>query len=186
MIIYGFVTSDNPSAESILDKQFEIKFDIYVRGKNSETESWTTHTPRAEVTLKAVCNKDDHLCTYFPAGFIPFIKYEMYDVAIVVHPTETLDSLAATSIDFHIAYFNEEFTQEQLIMRTVFSTLSALFLVVFAGKTLCRIKNEDQGRLPFETMSALTLLFLLFVFNDPFYPVHLYDPNFITFAVSEF
>ena len=59
LIIYGFVTTDNPNAESILDKQFEIKFDIYVRGKNKFTEEWTSHTPRSEVTLKAVCKKDD-------------------------------------------------------------------------------------------------------------------------------
>ena len=107
LIIYGFVTTDNPNAESILDKEIEIKFDIHVRGKNKGVEEWTSHTPRHEVSLKAVCSKDDHLCTYFPAGFVPFIQYTMYDVAIVIHPTETLDSLAATSLDFHIAYFNE-------------------------------------------------------------------------------
>ena len=32
----------------------------------------------------------------------------------------------------------------------------------------------------------MTLLFLLFLFNDPFYAVHVYDPKFITFAISEF
>ena len=127
------MTTDNPNAEGILDQEIEIKFDIHVRGKNKGTEEWTSHTPRHEVSLKAVCNKDDHLCTYFPAGFVPFIQYTMYDVAIVIHPTETLDSLAATSLDFHIAYFNEQFTKEQLIMRTIFSSLSALVFVIFAA-----------------------------------------------------
>ena len=71
-------------------------------------------------------------------------------------------------------------------MRTIFSSLSALVFVIFSAQTLCRIKSEDQARLPFETMSALTLLFLLCIFNDPFYAIHLYDPSFITFAISEF
>lgn len=71
-------------------------------------------------------------------------------------------------------------------MRAAFTLTSAIALIWFATKTLCKIKPEDQGKLAFETMSSLTLLFLLFLFNDPFYPVHVYDPKFITFAISEF
>jgi len=110
----------------------------------------------------------------------------MYDVAIKIHPSEQLDKLEATSIDFHIAYFDEEFTMDQLRMRVILSTISAIALIWFTAKTLCKIKPEDQGKLSFETMSSLTMLFLLFIFNDPFYPVHVYDPKFITFAISEF
>ena len=71
-------------------------------------------------------------------------------------------------------------------MRASFTVASAFALVIFASKTLCRIKAEDQSKLAFETMSSVTLLFLLFLFNDPFYPVHIYDPRFLTFALSEF
>ena len=186
LYIYGFVSTSHPNAQTIVGKEFEIRYDLYVRGKNAEDEEWTFHTPKSEQTAMADCRAGHNLCTYFPVGYVPFIKFDMYDIAIIIQPSETLNTLEATSIDFHVAYFDIEFTHQQLRMRACFTAISAIAFVCFAAKTLCRIKPEDQGSLAFETMSSLTLLFLLFLFNDPFYPVHVYDPRFLTFALSEF
>ena len=71
-------------------------------------------------------------------------------------------------------------------MRACFAAISVAALIPFAAKALCLTAPEDQGKLPFETKSSLALLFLLLLFNDPFYPVHVYQPGFLTFAASEF
>ena len=180
------MSSNHQFGEALVGEKFELRYDLYVRGKNADDEEWTFHTPRSEQVVQADCRGGQDLCTYFPVGYVPFIKFDMYDVSVVIQPSDTLDSLQATSIDFHIAYLSEKFTGQQLRTRAIFAAISAIAFLAFATKTLCRIKPQDQGKLAFETMSSLTLLFLLFLFNDPFYPVHIYNPKFITFAISEF
>ena len=137
------MSTTHPHAKSVVGKTFEIKFDLYVRGKNADDETWTAHTTKAEHIVEATCMEGKHLCTYFPVGYVPFINFDMYDVAVKIHPSKNLDELEATSIDFHIAYLDEQFTMDQLRMRVIFSVISAIVLIMFASKTLCKIKPED-------------------------------------------
>lgn len=112
LFIYGFVTTSHPHAKSLHGKVFEIDYDLFIRGKNEEDQEWTLHTPKSTQSVKAECREGHHLCTYFPVGYVPFLKLDTYDVAILIKPTDTLNHLEATSIDFHIAYFNPEFTKQ--------------------------------------------------------------------------
>lgn len=43
-------------------------------------------------------------------GYVPTIEYDMYDVGIEMEPSFELDQLTDTHINFHIAYFNPQFT----------------------------------------------------------------------------
>ena len=64
------------------------------------------HMEVSENTVKSKCVEGHDLCTYFPVGFVPYIKFDMYDVMIEIKPSATLASLTTIDIDFHIAYFN--------------------------------------------------------------------------------
>lgn len=131
------------------------------------------------------CEGASELCTYFPVGVIPDINYEMYDVAVMVVPSAELNALTATSIDFHIAYMNPEFTEYQMVFRTIFTIISLVVMCMYISKICCRIPEPLQRKLTFEQRGAMALACLLFFFNDPMYPVHIYRPSFFTYAVTE-
>ena len=86
LYIYGFVSTSHPNAQTIVGKEFEIKYDLYVRGKNAEDEEWTFHTPKSEQTAMADCRAGHNLCTYFPVGYVSFIKFDMYNNAKISYP----------------------------------------------------------------------------------------------------
>ena len=112
LYIYGFVSTTHPNAATLHGREFELRYDLYVRGKNTDDEEWTFHTPPSEQAVMADCSAGHNLCTYFPVGYVPFIKFDMYDIAVVIRPSETLAALEATSIDFHVAYFDPKFTHQ--------------------------------------------------------------------------
>ena len=116
-------------------------------------ENWTYLQDEENIKkhhIKFHCNGASELCKYFPAGFLPEVKYEMYDVAVVVTPSDALNELKSTSINFHIAYMNPEFTTYQLIYRIVFATISLLFLCYYCTKILCRVPKGLETQLSFE------------------------------------
>lgn len=89
------------------------------------------------------------------------------------------------SINFHIAYVNPQFTLYQLYCRTFFTCLSMLILCTYCTKLCCRIPTNLQRQLTYEQKGTLSLIALLFFFNDPWYPVHIYSPSFMSFAATE-
>ena len=122
---------------------------MHFRGKNSDQEQWTYITDEEEgVTVHEIefyCDGASELCKYFPAGFLPELTFEMYDVAIEVTPSDALSKLHNTSINFHIAYMNPEFTMYQLGFRVVFATISLLFLCYYCTKVLCRVPKGMEN-----------------------------------------
>ena len=109
----------------------------------------------------------------------------MYDVAIIIKPGSELSKVENTSINFHMAYINPEFTMYQLYFRIVFTAISLLFLCYYCTKVLCRVPKDLEPQLSFEQRGTLALTFLLFLFNDPLYMAHVYSPSFLTYALTE-
>ena len=143
IFVYGFVTS--PKNENYDGELVSLEFSMQMRGKNSDSEIWEYLNPEEPYQKhKFYCDGLDELCTYFPVGFIPEIEYEMYDVAVSVKPSEQLMSLQNTSINFHIAYVNPEYTNYQLAFRTVFTSVSLLIMCLYCTKILCRVPVDLQ------------------------------------------
>ena len=117
---------------------------------------------------------------------MPELHYEMYDVAIQVRPNDALAKLDKTSVNFHMAWVNPSYTSFQLAFRTFFTIVSLIFLCLYCTKILCRVPPQLQKYLTFEQRGTLSLIFFLFLFNDPLYSAHIYSPSFITFALTEF
>ena len=85
---------------------------MQMRGKNSDSEYWDYLNPDEPYQdHKFRCDGASELCTYFPVGFLPLIEYDMYDVAILVRPSEQLQRMERTSVNFHIAYVNPDYTR---------------------------------------------------------------------------
>ena len=78
-------------------------------------------------------------------GFLPLIEYDMYDVAILVRPSDQLQQMERTSVNFHIAYVNPAYTKYQMAFRTVFTIISLLVLCLYCTKILCRVPTTMQG-----------------------------------------
>ena len=188
ILIYGFVATDESNQSELLGQEFEFTYEIHVRGKASDEEEWY-YMNSSTNTVKTKCKEGHDLCTYFPVGFVPFIEYDMYDVMIVISPSEILESLTSIDIDFHIAYLHPKFTKQQLILRLTFTFLTAIIFFFFAFKVASILSfnhKEDVKKMPFETISTLALLFLLLQFDDPYYYAHVYKPSFFTYAITEF
>ena len=66
----------------------------------------------------------------------------MYDVAILMDPDETLANLEHTSVDFHIAWVNPQYTKFQLGFRTAFTVVSLILLRFYCTKILCRVPPQ--------------------------------------------
>ena len=133
-----------------------------------------------------MCEGADELCTYFPVGYVPELHYEMYDVAVQIKPSEQLAKLENTSVNFHIAWVNPEYTSFQLGFRIFFTIASLIIFCLYCSKILFRIPPQMQKQLTYEQRCALSLSFMLFLFNDPIYPIHILSPSFLTFAMTEF
>lgn len=158
-----------------------------MRAKNSADEEWNylnEDEPFQSFSFK--CDSlDSELCTYFPVGFVAQLDYEVYDVAVEVLPDEIFKAMDDISVNFHIAYVNPQFTLFQLYLRSIFTILSMLVLCFYSTKLCCRVPANLQRQMTFEQKGTLALIMLLFLFNDPFYPAHIYKPSFMTFASTE-
>lgn len=109
IFVYGFVTS--PTDEDFEGGELKLKYQMRMRGKNTDDEIWTDLNPDAEFhRVKFECDGANELCTYFPVGFLPEIEYDMYDVAVVVEKKKDLKTLENTYVNFHIAWVNPDFT----------------------------------------------------------------------------
>jgi len=185
LYVYGYVTSK--LTENYQGELLHMEFSMQMRAKNADDEIWNYLNPDEPFQdISFTCDGASELCTYFPVGYIPEINYEMYDVAVQVKPNDQLVGLEQTSVNFHIAWVSPEFTAYQLGFRTFFTIASLLILCFYCTKILCRVPVQLQRQLTFEQRGALSLAFLLFLFNDPLYPVHIYQPSFLTFALTEF
>ena len=97
IVVYGFITlDDDPNTteqwQDEIDKEFAVRYAMTVRGKDSDQFEWTYLEPATNV-VKTSCKANHDICTYFPVGFIPFIEYDMYDVAIEILPSDSLSEL---------------------------------------------------------------------------------------------
>lgn len=82
-----------------------------MRAKDTNMENWSylsEDEPFQEHTF--ACNGPEALCTYFPVGYVPELHYDMYDVAILVKPSDALAKMEHVSINFHMAWVNPEYT----------------------------------------------------------------------------
>ena len=62
-------------------KDFKIRYSLNVRAKDSDEEEWHYYQGSSNV-VETNCAEGHDLCAYFPVGFVPWLKYEMYDVMI--------------------------------------------------------------------------------------------------------
>ena len=61
-------------------------------------------------TVETKCVEGHDLCSYFPVAYVPYMQYEMYDVGIELVLDDEFAEASGVHIDFHIAYFNPEYT----------------------------------------------------------------------------
>lgn len=112
----------------------------------------------------------------------------MYDVGIELLPSESLSKEQQVHIDFHIAYFNPAYTEEQLFMKLIFGWWTFIVTLAYSAKMgyLLIIKGKHPDMFPFDCYATWGLLWLLLCFDDPSYKFHVEDPNFFTYFISEF
>ena len=72
-----------------------------------------------------------------------------------------------------MAYVNPTYTSYQLGFRVFFTCVSVIVLCFYCTKVLCRIDQDLIRQINFEQKGTLALIFTLFLFNDPFYVVHI-------------
>jgi len=138
IMIYGFMTLDTQTLDQLEQergKVFIIPYKMTVRAKNTDTFNWT-YFETSENTVGAKCDNNYDICTYFPVGFIPFIEYDMYDVAIEIKESDSLTKEHQVHLDFHMAYFNPDFTTEQLWMKLAFTWYTFLICFAFTARML--------------------------------------------------
>ena len=159
-----------------------------MRGKDHDSQIWD-NMQTASNSIQTKCVEGYDLCTYFPVAYIPYITYDMYDVMIEIHPSQTLLRMSSIDIDFHIAYFNPEHTNQQIALKITFTMVSILAFLIFMFKVASILeyeKLEDKKSVPFDTVSVAILLLHLVFFNDPWFYTHVYAPSFFTYVISEF
>ena len=69
--------------------------------------------------------------------------------------------------------------------RTFFTCASLVVLFFYFTQVLCRVPEDLKNQLTYEQQGVLWLILTLFCFNDPLYPVHIYSPSFMTYALTE-
>ena len=50
-----------------------------------------------------------------------------------------------TSVNFHIAYVNPDYTRYQMAFRTTFTIISLLVLCIYCTKVMCRLPTNLQN-----------------------------------------
>ena len=164
-----------------------MQYSMQMRAKNSDEEEWTylnKDEPFQSYSFK--CDQlETELCTYFPVGFEPQLDFEMYDVSVEVLPDENLKSTDDISINFHVAYVARKYTLFQMHLRSLSAIISMPIMCMYITKLCCRVPATLQSQMTFEQKGTLALVVLLFLFNDPLYPAHIYAPSFMTFVSTE-
>lgn len=89
-----------------------------------------------------------------------------------------------SEMHFQMTWITPEYTNMQLILRVVLSTISFIAMLLYMCK-LCKTTKRFKGGVTNEMFSILGLLFALFLFNDPTYIVHVNNPSFFTYTVAE-
>jgi hypothetical protein len=74
-------------------------------------------------------------------------------------------------VNFRIAWINEDFTENQFIVRAVFVLLTIIVFWVYAVRVLCRVHRAHKSQITLEQKSIIALTGLLFLFNNPWYLV---------------
>jgi len=163
-----------------------VNYSLQMRGKMSDDEEWNDLSPGGLINeVEVTCDPAYKLCSYFPVGYLTHLQYDMYDVAVTIENQEDLVFLEDTHINFHMAYFNPEYTFYQLKVRLFFVLTSVLVLLYYFTKLACRVPHKLQHMVTFDQRSVAPLLFLLFLFNDPWYAAHIYQPSVLTLTLSE-
>ena len=147
LFVYGFITSNEDTGRT------HFRYSMQVRGKNSDQEMWYYYNedePYRRHRFRCDKDKDDQPCSYWRVGTVPIIEYEMYDIAIIVEPSDEMAELDETSLNFHIAYVNPDFTAYQIFFRATFAMASLLILCLYSTKVLCRLSAKMQKQLTFE------------------------------------
>jgi len=65
-------------------------------------------------------------------------------------------------------------------MRLTFCIVSLIVFMQYATTLFCRVKSHHWKQHNFEQKSVLGLSFMLFLFNDPWYVVHIFNPTIVT------
>lgn len=60
----------------------------------------------------------------------------------MVEPSEEMAKLDNTSVNFHIAFVNPDFTAYQILFRAFFCIGSLLILCLYCTKVLCRLPTK--------------------------------------------
>ena len=104
--------------------------------------------------MTAECESKHDICTYFPVGFVPFIKFNMYDVAIEILPSDSLTAFKEARVDFHIAYFNPSYTFDQLMLKMLFSAITLMIIALYCARIiwLLLVQNANPWRFSGETV----------------------------------
>ena len=95
LLVYGFVTmpkdkfEDDPDAKDMLNKEFVIRYNLSIRGKDADKEEWN-YFENSDNTVRTKCSKVHDICAYFPVGFVPFLEFDMYDVMVEIQPSNGL------------------------------------------------------------------------------------------------
>lgn len=80
------------------------------------------------------------------AGYVDYLDYEMYDVAI--HIKNEVPQIE--TLDFSIVFVAKNFTVMQIIVRSVYTCFSALMFMAYTSKICCRVPSESKKYITLE------------------------------------
>lgn len=100
------------------------------------------------------------------------IKFSSYEIAVEMMPTSDLTTQELLKhINFRIAWINEDFTENQFIVRAVFVFFTIIVFWIYAVRVLCRVDRAHKHQVSLEQKYLVVLTGLLFFFNNPWYLV---------------
>jgi hypothetical protein len=169
-MVYGYMTQNTASEHHM--KPIDLSYRMHMRGKNSDQEEWTDYK-MAESTITVQCDEKNHICAWFQVGFIPMIEHDTYDVAIELKAGEWFSTLDTwRGINFRMVYVNEKYTMMQMETRFFFSILSFIFFLWYSSHIVVGVHPDHRHYITNDQRYLVAVVFLLFLFNDPWYLVH--------------
>lgn len=79
----------------------------------------------------------------FMAGYVPYLEYDMYDVAIHVKNGDQIDNIE--NLDFKLVYVGKEYTMVQISLRLTYCLLACVVFMCYLTKLICRVPAASRG-----------------------------------------
>ena len=171
-------TEDSP----MIDEDIEIRYDLAIRYKNSDTQEWQHMFEIGKGTLETQnvhCN-EGKVCATFNVAFIPTLTHDMYDIYIHVRENKYIKH-PDSEIHFRYSYVDPAYSYFFMLLRYVFVGISTLFFLIFLYLVTCRSQFnvcKQFRRLRSPQMFFIFLGLGLIAFNNPYHFLVLLTPTY--------